>query len=205
MHPEGLYLHTSYALSELYRPAISPTTSDPELTKAFKHLCIDNLTNTVEAYLGLNNCTSFARQSWAAMHRALSSSLVLGILGEHTRNDRARKLISRFIAVMTDITNSIDPQEISAPVQRGVNALLKLRISEQRPPEFPGDAPIVNNDGLEDDGFKADHSAIITPANSDTIPSDDHHDHSPYSVLNTILWGSNCGDPLKQAEGHAGL
>lgn len=183
----GLYLHTSYALSELYRPAISPSISDLELQNAFKHLCIGNLINTVEAYLGLNNCTSFARQSWAAMHRALSSALLLGILGEHTRNERARKLIGRFVAVMTDITNSIDPQEISAPVQRGINALRKLKVNEQRPPEFPGDANIVSTDGPDDESVKTDHSAIITPANSDSMFEE--NDHSPYTVLNTILWG----------------
>lgn len=121
------------------------------------------------------------------MHRALSSALLLGILGEHTRNERARKLIGRFVAVMTDITNSIDPQEISAPVQRGIHALRKLKVNEQRPPDFPGDANIVSTDGPDDESVKTDHSAIITPANSDSMFEE--NDNSPYTVLNTILWG----------------
>jgi hypothetical protein len=185
----ALYLHTSYALSELYRPAISPSTSDADLIKKFKQSCIDNLANTVEAYLGLNNITAYARQSWAAMHRALGSSLLLGILGEHLRNDRARRLIGRFIAVMTDITNSIDPQEISTPLQRGINALRKLKIQEFRPPHF-GDQTNIFSDVTTtagDEDVKVDHSQIITPANSD---DHDAEEHSPYSVLNTILWGT---------------
>ncbi|KAK5138050.1 hypothetical protein LTR08_005848 [Meristemomyces frigidus] len=191
----GLYLHTSYALSELYRPAISPSTSDYEIFKVFKQACIDNLINTIEAYLGLNNITSFTRQSWAAMHRALSSALLLGILGEHTRNERARRLIGRFIAVMGDITNSVDPQEISAPVQRGITALRKLKIQEPRPPHFGDDTNILvsYSDVPEEDGtfrLDHDHNPIITPANSDTAGAADGEDHSPMTILNTILWGN---------------
>lgn len=53
----ALYLHSSYHMSELCRPAINPN-ADPELAKAFKQTCIDNLVNTVEAFLGLNNIVS---------------------------------------------------------------------------------------------------------------------------------------------------
>ena len=189
-------MHTSYALSELYRPAISPSTSDYEIFKVFKQSCIDNLVNTVEAYLGLNNITSYTRQSWAAMHRALSSALLLGILGEHTRNERARRLIGRFIAVMGDITNSVDPHEISAPVQRGIVALRKLKIQEPRPPHFGDDTNILTsyNESPEEGGiFRLSNASIITPANSDTAGAE-AEDHSPYSMLNTILWG-NSQDP----------
>ncbi|KAK4545157.1 hypothetical protein LTR36_003708 [Oleoguttula mirabilis] len=188
----ALYLHTSYALSELYRPAISPSTSDYELFKPFKQSCIDNLSNTVEAYLGLNNITFYARQSWAAMQRALSSALLLGILGEHMRNERARRLVGRFVAVMGDITSSIDPQEISAPVQRGITALRKLKILEHRTPHFADETSMAapSSDGQEENGgFKLDHSSIITPANSDSAGAEGD-DHSPYSVLNSILWGT---------------
>jgi hypothetical protein len=53
----GLYLHSSYHMSELCRPAISPT-ADPELSRTFKQTCVDNLANSVEAFLGLNNVVS---------------------------------------------------------------------------------------------------------------------------------------------------
>lgn len=184
----GLYLHMSYVLSELYRPAISPSTSNVELVRTFKQSCIEHLINTVEAYLGLNNITTFARQSWAAIHRALGSALLLGILGEHARNDRARRLIGRFIAVMADITNSIDPQEISAPIQRGVKALRRLKIQEVRPPHF-GDNTNIFTDGTvmsEDGSVRLDGAQIVTPANSD-----EGEESSPYSVLNSILWGND--------------
>lgn len=53
----ALYLHSSYHMSELCRPAISPN-ADAELVKAYKPICVENLVNTVEAFLGLNNIVS---------------------------------------------------------------------------------------------------------------------------------------------------
>lgn len=53
----ALYLHSSYHMSELCRPAINPS-ADPELMGALKAVCIENLVNTVEAFLGLNNVVS---------------------------------------------------------------------------------------------------------------------------------------------------
>lgn len=77
----ALYLHSSYILSELCRPAIGSASADSELSRAFRQFCIDNLINTVEAFLGLQNITPYASQSWASVHRALSSALLLGIMG----------------------------------------------------------------------------------------------------------------------------
>lgn len=186
----ALYLHTSYAMSELYRPALSPSMSS-EIVKSFKSACIENLVNTVEAFLGLNNITFFARQSWAGVHRGLSSALLLGILGVHKHNERARKLIGRFITLMSQITSTVDPTEVSGPVQRGIEALMKLNIGDDQTdsglteplatlhkPDTSGDA---NGD------LKLDHSQIFTPSNSDASKEE----FSPYSVLNTILWGNS--------------
>lgn len=186
----GLYLHTAYSLSELCRPAISPRYADRELMNAYKPLCVENLINTVEAYLGLNNITSYARQSWAALHRGLGSALLLGILGEHNKNDRARHMLTRFIGAVQEITTNVNPQEIAAPLQRGISALRRLSIVEGT-----GQHEVMSNDGLalDDDGsLKLERTSIYTPvSNPDLLPPQD--EHSPYSVLNTILWGQATG------------
>ncbi|KJX99399.1 fungal specific transcription factor domain protein [Zymoseptoria brevis] len=185
----ALYLHTSYATSELCRPAISPSTTSSEIVNTFRSVCVEYLANTVEAFLGLNNITFFARQSWAAVHRALSSALLLGILGEHTRSERARRLVGRFITLMSEVTSTVDPTEVSAPVERGIAALRKLNIEAARSEASfagNGDAP-ADSDGSM---LKLDHGQIFTPANSDGPP---HEEFSPYSVLNTILWGDSVG------------
>lgn len=119
--------------------------------------------------------TSFARQSWAALHRALGSALLIGIIGEHNRQERAKRLVNRFANVMADITNNLDPQEISSPIQRGLNALRKLT-----DPSMPMDTGIGKHDG----------PAVITPASSGSPGTEQY---SPYSVLNSILWGNRDG------------
>lgn len=190
----ALYLHTSYAMSELCRPAVSPSTSS-EIVKSFKPVCIENLVNTVEAFLGLNNITFFARQSWAAVHRGLSCALLLGILGVHRHNERARKLIGRFVTLMSQITSTVDPTEVSGPVQRGIEALRKLKIGDdQTGTSFPESMATPNDtSGTSVDAngdLKLDHSQIFTPSNNSETSREEF---SPYSVLNTILWGNNCG------------
>lgn len=208
----ALYLHSSYILSELCRPAISPRTADPELAKHFKQLCLDSLVNTVEAFLGLQNITPFARQSWASVHRSLSSALLLGIMGEHAQNERCRRILGRFVALMSDITSSVDPTELAAPIERAVSALRKLNIREAPPPPPPPPPSVQRRpnapprfiedialsgsmgtmDGVES---KFDHSSIYGP-NIDALSAsggdglESGEEYSPYTVLNSILWGN---------------
>jgi len=217
----ALYLHVSYITSELCRPAISPSSSDPELKKHFKQLCLDSLVSVVEAWLGLQNITSYARQSWASVHRALSSALLLGIMGEHTRNERCRRLLGRFAALMGDITGSVDPQELAAPMERAIAALRKLNISDRpimpNPPmshaprfiedialggtqhphhQHPQHPTPDSTGGLPSPIVKMDpmaanmmyHARPQGPSSVASAPASD--EESPYSVLNSILWGN---------------
>jgi hypothetical protein len=174
------------------------------MVATYKPLCVENLINTVEAFLGLNNITAYARQSWAAIHRGLGSALLLGILGEHNKNERARHLLARFISAIHDITTNIDPNEVAAPLQRGISALNRLGISEvpggqQRYEEHLNDAGVALG---ADGALKLEHNpAMYTTPNSDMTGSGD--EQSPYSVLNTILWGAT--NPMvqqNQGSGH---
>ncbi|PNS20570.1 hypothetical protein CAC42_297 [Sphaceloma murrayae] len=239
----SLYLHVSYILSELCRPAISPSSSDPELTRSFRQTCLDSLINTVEAWLGLQNITSYARQSWASVHRALSSALLLGIMREHAHNDRCRRLLGRFIGLMGDMTSGVNPAELAAPMTRAIEALRKLRIHET-PVEghaTPAQPPVTKNNGAYHaghPGYPQTHQHQLYPPTANqtnhpprfiedialgsgpsprtdtSSPSVRHgemggpgswpgsaasrvasahgsgDEQSPYSVLNSILWGN---------------
>ncbi|KAI4736491.1 hypothetical protein E4T50_13022 [Aureobasidium sp. EXF-12298] len=186
----ALYLHVSYIVSELCRPAISPSTANYELSKAFKQTCIDSLVSTVEAFLGLQNITPYARQSWAAVHRSLSSALLLGIMGEHAHNERARRLLGRFVALMSDMQSALDPQELAAPMERAITALKKLNIQESRPSRFIEDIAMAPSGGSVADSSESpgmagvDHSSVF-PSNTSALVDEEY---SPYSVLNSILW-----------------
>lgn len=83
--------------------------------------------------------------------------------------------MERFANVMLDITNSIDPQEISAPIQRSLTALRKLGATDGQALEG----------GLEALLKLEGQASLVTPADSNGTSED----ASPYSVLNNILWG----------------
>jgi len=233
----ALYLHVSYIKSELCRPAISPS-ADSELRRLFAQLCLDSLINTVEAWLGFQNITSYARQSWASVNRALSSALLLGIMGEHVQNERCRRLLVRFIGLLGDMTSNIEPHELAAPMTRAIEALQKLNI-----PNIPLPFPLFKNKQYNNHPhnrqprrpqiYPVDHQpysapaaamnmhnpprfiediALGTPSTSDSCSSkqspamssnvwpissmprsiiapNNVEEQSPYTVLNTILWG----------------
>jgi hypothetical protein len=187
----ALYLHISYITSELCRPAISPSAKGFDLSKTLKKSCIDSLTNTVEAFLGLQNMTPYATRSWASIHRSLSSALLLGILGEHTRNERARSLLTNLIQVLSDVTANVDPAELSAPITRSVSTiqrLLNIPFTTQRKMSESGSqsSPALTT-------FMADELNGLLNADDSSLaqlplPGVDQ-DSSPYALMESIVWG----------------
>ncbi|KAH9869612.1 hypothetical protein IAQ61_006821 [Plenodomus lingam] len=192
----ALYLHISYITSELCRPAISPTTAGLDLSKTLRKTCIDSLTNTVEAFLGLQNMTPFATRSWAAVHRSLSSALLLGILGEHNRNERARGLLQNVIQVLTDVTKDVDPAELATPITRSVSALERLlKITNtarhaRRPSESGSQASPIMHVFTADDINSASISGEGNPLFSTSPLQGLDLDSSPYALMESIVWGA---------------
>ncbi|KAF2877862.1 hypothetical protein BDV95DRAFT_4903 [Massariosphaeria phaeospora] len=190
----ALYLHISYITSELCRPAISPSTAALDLSKTLRKTCIDSLTNTVEAFLGLQNMTPFATRSWSSVHRSLSSALLLGILGEQNRNERARSLLSNLIQVLGDLTATVDPAELSLPITRSVAALQRLldiplpasatrKTSESGSQASPTLATFTADD--LNSALNFDESSLTqSPLLGLEI------DSSPYALMESIVWGS---------------
>jgi hypothetical protein len=160
-------------------------------------MCIENLANTVDAFLGLHNITKFAMQSWAAIHRALSSALLLGILGEPSRNVRVQNLLMRLSTLMTEVTLNIDPQELSAPLARSVEALSKLAV----PPRPPiSGVRTMSTDSLA--SFAALHNIGQTSVQGDSVQSSPEasllEEDSPFSLLHNIFWGNSNTMPPPQ-------
>ncbi|KAJ4346595.1 uncharacterized protein N0V89_010526 [Didymosphaeria variabile] len=186
----ALYLHISYITSELCRPAISPSTAAFDLSKTLRKVCIDSLTNTVEAFLGLQNMTPFATRSWASVHRSISTALLLGIIGEHNRNERARSLLTNLVQVLGDVTASVDPAELSAPITRSVSALERLlrvpsaprKASEAGSQSSPSLAQFTTDElnGV----LNGDGSLTQSPLLGLEL------DSSPYALMESIVWGA---------------
>jgi hypothetical protein len=188
----NLYMHRSYTLSELSRSALNPRgmiTDDKILAKSLRSLCIDSLADTVEAYLGLQNITRFATHSWAAIHRSLSSALLLGVLGEASRVDRVHTLVSRLHGVISDIISGLDPSEQSAPLTRAHEALQKFIHQSSDAQSSEAEAHF---DLFAQGGFYP--SDLDTPLSGSDIGSGyevlfSESKSSPYSMVNGIIWG----------------
>jgi hypothetical protein len=147
-------------MSEVCREAIKPKIAPTEFSLAMKSTCIDSLTNTVQGFLGLSRLTTFASHSWTALSRALSSALVLGVIGEAEVNDKVRSLLSQLLVCLREImARNVDGTELSTPIKRWVATLSKLATS------------------------KSNSSTSTSPMLE--LDSDD----SPYARVDEIIWG----------------
>jgi hypothetical protein len=183
------FLHRSYVTSELCRPTINQGKHPSELSISLRKTCLESLSGTVEAFIGLQNITAFALQSWAAVHRSLSSALLLAILGEPSRDERVHKLLNRLVTVMSVINSGVDPSELSAPITRSVAALVRLLpAASPLMPEVQssnlGGMPLAFDspdlDFFSAKGGSTDSSSPLFFGNEET---------SPYSIMDNILWG----------------
>jgi len=188
----ALYMHMSYIHSELCRPAISPTAPRSELAKSHKETCIENLMNTLEAYLGLTNLYSYASRSWAALHRALSSSLLLSILREPQRNEKARLLVERFLKYLYQVTADMDQSGLGSPIKRSMLALAKLNNAVLPATPAPASATTIDTPvATTADQFNFnDWNLMDSPnwPNMSPLPSLGSDD-SPYAMMDQIIWG----------------
>lgn len=190
-------LHRSYILSELCRPTLRNEYSHADhrdLARTLKAFCIENLANTVEAFLGLHNVTYFATQSWAAMYRSLSSGLLLGFLGESQRSERAKGLLFRLAGVMSTLLSQADLGDLSAPLTRSVTALNKLIQPRVEQTEDVGrDAPAFDVQYGADPAMGMQYSGPLGASPYAQVAYGD--ENSPYSLINSIIWGQSESPP----------
>lgn len=188
-----LFLHASFMKAELCRPAISPSTAEFDRGNELRRLCIENLIHTVEAFLGLSNVSPLHTRSWAITHRALSSALLLGILGEPLRNDQVQSLISRLIDVMTSPAIAHDPSALSAPIHRSLSALRKLCAIDTRTPRHAEDLvngaknvePSYGFENANPDMWNFEDSTFYLPSPLSGFEDDS----SPHALMDSIFFG----------------
>jgi hypothetical protein len=181
----NLYMHKSYITADLCRRIFHRGKHNVDLLASLEKTCIESLMDTVEAFLGLQKITQFANQSWAAVHRSLSSALLLGVLGEPRRNERARILLQGLMFVMSDLSSGLDPLEVSGPIWRSLAALQKL---------IPWDQ---NTEGQTDAGTSEGDTESTTRLLVSSTPSSlfTMEDGSPYTLVDNILWGKSRTQP----------
>jgi ribosomal protein L44E len=175
----NLRMHRSYIMSELFRPVLTRTEKEVKKSELLVE-CTRCLTQTVFAFLNLERVSSFAKRSWAAVHRTLSSALLLCITGETKRAEATHALVGELIDVMSGISQELEPSEIPTPISRSIKVLQRFV------------SPRTSSHGQDENGSTTSPSASLpTSWNSSSETS-----FSPYSTMNDILWGGNRGGML---------
>lgn len=209
----ALYLHVSYITSELCRPGVSPHIVGASFFQDLRSVCVESLCNTVEAFLGLTNITLYTSRAWTALHRGLSSALLLGLLGETSKmdgrasNERARRLVESLVLMLTEMTSAYDVSDPPGPLTRSIKALqifLDSTVDDRAGGPYPklsnlpsACVPVSMVHNMEDTNPKSG----LTASNGDSlIPSEywpsgnptemPTMEKSPHSLMSMILWGN---------------
>ncbi|KZF22152.1 hypothetical protein L228DRAFT_268641 [Xylona heveae TC161] len=175
-------IHISYTLSDLCRPALGSKAAQSDEIRAIRTTGIQNLATTVRAFLEMYKTTIYATRSWAAVHRALSSALLLGILEEPKRSPEIKNLLSQMIAVISDLAYAEGYNEDQGnplghssqslgPLARSLAALRRLNaekpLTARHPPQRVLHPP--------------QHQHLGGGAAATSAPQPTHHHHHPTS------------------------
>lgn len=181
--------HFYYVMAALYRPALAHHDSLSDLS--LRQACITNLGDTVQAFLGLQNVSHGVRTSWAAMQRAISSGLLLGIMKEQARSPRINTLMQKLLAVIEEVNSDNTPSEVPAPITRAVEALRTLLTLQPgmdvdthhwvlKRQEFVKRSSVSG----EPRTYETSRLALSSTSSAATLMQ------SPYAVIDDIMWGS---------------
>ncbi|KAI9833027.1 MAG: hypothetical protein M1819_003859 [Sarea resinae] len=196
----SLNLHISYLVSELCRPALGHAAGDDREIRELRKTCLENLVTTVKAFLGINKISSIGVRSWAALHRALSASLLLGIVEEPLRNPEIRALLSEMIAVLSALVSQPDESDPSnptagaphgyGPLFRSLAALRKLNREEGVSPSALSSSS-GGTKGPVSESHERNENGIVKSTHSPHWPSPlmAMTTSSPYSLMDSIIWG----------------
>jgi hypothetical protein len=144
-------IHKSYLTSEILRNSLSPTAPHTERCLRLRQTCIENLILTVQAWSDLLRFGGFPNRTWPAMHRALSSALLLGILKEHERQHKVLALLGEFLRSLEETVAGLDPADIPDPLKRSMLWIRRLTASKSSGVTTSGSSPSTM-EGLDLDG-----------------------------------------------------
>ncbi|KAH8799168.1 hypothetical protein F5884DRAFT_863844 [Xylogone sp. PMI_703] len=151
-------LNLSFVISSICRPALHhviAAESQPGLWMDLAVKCKQNLIRCVEAFVQLHSLSIVALRSWTFVHNALSSALLLGLIGTHRTDKDVFRLQGEILGIFCktaskdDGNNKWNP-ELSRAHTRAIAAIRSLHESG-----YGDKQPDVN---------QADQPRIVAPA-----------------------------------------
>jgi hypothetical protein len=132
----ALDLHISFVIAWICRPAVRgrhQSESRTPLQAQLAQKCNENLVECVRAYVQLHSMSIIATRSWTIIHNALSSALLLGLLGTAVTDPEVRQLLGEVLDIFSAPEDSQgnrqdlkDDLGLSPPHSRAVSVLRKL-------------------------------------------------------------------------------
>ncbi|OJD33857.1 fungal specific transcription factor domain-containing protein [Diplodia corticola] len=189
--------HRSFAISAVCRPTFKKLQRiDNDST--FLHILSTGknaLAQTVKSFLDLHSMSVYPTRSWTSIHEALSSALLLTILGETRKSSTLANMQKRLIHVLLSRAQDDSPGKMNnALTSSHLNALKALQRLMQEASERPRMGSVISQQEPRD-------PALAFPADS-TVPSSDglgvaatdpafdflQSDLSPMAFLDSIIW-----------------
>lgn len=142
----ALSLHIAFVVAWLCRPALRNRSAyqGPEnIRRQLADKCKMNLLESIRSYVQLHSLSILASRSWAIMHNALSSALLLGLIGATKTDPSVRYLQGQIIDILSNgpvsegEQQSGDPRvELSKSHARALTVLKSLY-------DDPGERPVT--------------------------------------------------------------
>lgn len=98
-----LRLHSSYLVSVMCRVSLDPDSHlDPHRRALIREQCIENLINTIAAFVELHSINPHSSRSWISLQRTIASAFLLVAKKDGQANPQTRSLIDNLESVLAD-------------------------------------------------------------------------------------------------------
>lgn len=186
----NIQMHVGYITSELCRPLLGHTKKDDASISTLLAACFCGIRQAINGFINLQRVTAYARYSWVAVSRALSSALLLCIIPETRHEDQTHEVVRRLIKTLSDIYSDVDPVEVPTPISRALSVLGKLVFADQGADQQSTDYDFEARFDAQLDDMAAGwiNSFSTSPVGLSSLTD---FDGSPYTAMNFIMWGNN--------------
>ena len=103
MEYNSFRIHTSFTISYICQAALRRADLDAHTAEILTIKCKETLTASVRGFLNLSTFSIVPLRTWSYVHNALSSALLLGLMGETRTNPEVRSMQESLISVLSTV------------------------------------------------------------------------------------------------------
>ncbi|KAL1616524.1 hypothetical protein SLS56_011390 [Neofusicoccum ribis] len=195
----SISLHKAFLTAAVCRPTFRKRPQPNHDTEYLNLLSTGKkaLESAVKAFLNMGSLTIYPTRSWICIHEALSSALLLTILGETRSSESLKNMQKKLIDVLLSNAQDESPRLNHALTSSHLKALMTLRSLTQETPQRSVvysrplsqqtiDPPVPR--ALDSGDTAVSQSEGLGAAINDSIFENLQSDLSPMAFLDSIIW-----------------